>query len=120
MIGAHYGHCLNYAHAHGLISSRLTKDPTPDQRQRFLALLAKPPSSIHHCAHVVGISVSVGYRIATAHGYHRKRSRTQNNASTKQICVWTISDCVLAHYLGVMQLQLSVCPGAVPRTLTRA
>lgn len=75
LIGAHYGHCLNYAH--GLISSRLAKKPTPQQYQRFLALLAKQTSSIHHCAHVVGISVSVGYRIAVTHGYYRKRSRTQ-------------------------------------------
>ena len=75
--GCHYGHALNFAHHHQLISPAPRPTITDTVRDHFLDVVANSHHSVNSAATAVGISPAVAYRLARQAGVHHQLTHTQ-------------------------------------------
>lgn len=75
--GCHYGHALNFAHHHQLISPSPRPTITDTVRDHFLDLVANSHHSVNSAAAAVVISPTVAYRLARQAGVHHQLTHPQ-------------------------------------------
>lgn len=83
-LGCHYRHALNFAHHHQLITSLPPQVVSPAAVDQFLKLVTAEGNSIRQAALSIGVTASVGYRLARQAGIHTRISRVQRHLVATQ------------------------------------